>query len=95
MLQQNVRFEAIRSGDRHAQREGPHGETAGLVETLPAETRDMEPQRKTLFIIIVVLTLTRIIKSVVTGQAPVALELRNTLEGKTQTTQSGTRIYHS
>ena len=32
---------------------------------------------------VVVLTLTRIIKSVVTGQAPVTLELRNTL-GKKQ-----------
>ena len=29
--------------------------------------------------VVVVLTLTRIIKSVVTGQAPVTLELRNTL----------------
>ena len=33
-------------------------------------------------VVVVVLTLTRIIKSVVTGQAPVTLELRNTL-GKT------------
>ena len=31
-------------------------------------------------IVVVVLTLTRIIKSVVTGQAPVTLELRNTPE---------------
>ena len=46
-------------------------------------------------VVVVVLTLTRIIKSVVTGQAPVTLELRNTPEGKTQTTQGGTRIYHS
>ena len=30
-------------------------------------------------VVFVVLTLTRIIKSVVTGQAPVTLELRNTL----------------
>ena len=29
-------------------------------------------------VVVVVLTLTRIIKSVVTGQAPVTLELRNT-----------------
>ena len=36
---------------------------------------------------VVVLTLTRIIKSVVTGQALVTLELRNTLGEKTQTTQ--------
>ena len=33
-------------------------------------------------VVVVVLTLTRIIKSVVTGQAPVTLELRNT-PGKT------------
>ena len=47
-------------------------------------------------VVVVVLTLTRIIKSVVTGQAPVTLELRNT-PGKTHThtTQGGTRIYHS
>ena len=44
--------------------------------------------------VVVVLTLTRIIKSVVTGQAPVTLELRNP-PGKTHTTQGGTRIYHS
>ena len=43
-------------------------------------------------IVVVFLTLTRIIKSVVTGQAPVTLELRNT-PGKTRTTQGGTRIY--
>ena len=34
-------------------------------------------------VVVVVLTLTRIIKSVVTGQAPVTLELRNTLGEKT------------
>ena len=47
-------------------------------------------------VVVVVLTLTRIIKSVVTGQAPVTLELRNT-PGKTHTqpNQGGTRIYHS
>ena len=33
--------------------------------------------------VVVVLTLTRILKSVVTGQAPVTLELRNNPEGKT------------
>ena len=44
-------------------------------------------------IVVVVLTLTCVIKSVVTGQAPVTLELRNT-PGKTQT-QGGTRLYHS
>ena len=37
--------------------------------------------------VVVVLTLTRIIKSVVTGQAPVTLELRNT-RGKKQTIQT-------
>ena len=45
--------------------------------------------------VVVVLTLTRIIKSVVTGQAPVTLELRNTPGKHTHTTQGGTRIYHS
>ena len=44
--------------------------------------------------ILVVLTLTRIIKSVVTGQAPVTLKLRNTPGNKTQT-KGGTRIYHN
>ena len=38
-------------------------------------------------VVVVVLTLTRIIKSVDTGQAPVTLELRNI--------PGGTRIYHS
>ena len=33
-------------------------------------------------VVVVVFTLTRIIKSVVTGQAPVTLELRNTLGKK-------------
>ena len=37
------------------------------------------------------LTLTHMIKSVVTGQAPVTLELRYT-PGKTHSTQGGTRI---
>ena len=36
------------------------------------------------YVVVVVLTLTRIIKSVVTGQAPVTLELRST-PGKTHT----------
>ena len=44
------------------------------------------------YVVVVVLTLTRIIKSVVTRQAPVTLELRNT-PGKTHTTQGGTRVY--
>ena len=46
-------------------------------------------------VVVVVLTLTRIIKSVVTGQAPVTLELRNTPGKNTHTTQGGIRIYHS
>ena len=46
-------------------------------------------------VVVVVLTLTRIIKSVVTGQAPVTLELRNTLGKKHEQTKGGTRIYHS
>ena len=46
-------------------------------------------------VVVVVLTLTRIIKSGVTGQVPVTLELRNTPAGKTLTTQGGTRIYIS
>ena len=45
-------------------------------------------------VVVVVLTLTRILKPVVTGQAPVSLELRNT-QGRSHTTQGGTRIYHS
>ena len=42
--------------------------------------------------IVVVLTLTRIIKSVVTGQAPVTLELRNTLGKNTHNPRWYTRI---
>ena len=46
-------------------------------------------------IVVVILTLTRIIKSVVIGQAPVTLELRNT-PGKTHTQpKGGTCIYNS
>ena len=33
-------------------------------------------------VVVVVITITRIVKSVVTGQAPVTLELRNTLGKK-------------
>ena len=50
-------------------------------------------QSRVVVVVVVVLTLTRIIKSVVTGQAPVTLEL-NTL-GITQTTQDDTRMNHS
>ena len=38
-----------------------------------------------IYVVAVVLTLTRIIKSVVTGQAPVTLELRNTPTQRKQT----------
>ena len=43
---------------------------------------------------VVVLTLTRIIKSVVTGQDPVTLELRNIQRKNINKTKGGTRIYH-
>ena len=46
-------------------------------------------------VIVVVLTLTRIIKSVVTGQAPVTPKLSNTPEKEHKQTKGGTRIYHS
>ena len=45
-----------------------------------------------MIVIVVVLTLTRIIKSVVTGQAPVTLELRNT-PGKN--THNPTKVVHA
>ena len=44
--------------------------------------------------VVAVLTLSRIIKSVVTGQAPVTLELRNTPEKKHKQTKGGTRIVY-
>ena len=44
-----------------------------------------------ILLVVVVLTLTHVIKSVVTGQAPVTLELRSTQH---KTTHGGTRIYH-
>ena len=43
-------------------------------------------------VVVVVLTLTRIIKSVVTGQAPVTLELRNTLRKNTNNPRWHTHI---
>ena len=45
--------------------------------------------------VVVVLTLTRIIKSVVTGPAPVTLELRNTPGKEHKQTKGGARMYHS
>ena len=45
--------------------------------------------------VVAVLTLTGIIKSVVTGQAPVTLELRNTPGKKHIQTKGGTLVYHS
>ena len=51
----------------------------------------------TVVVVVVVLTLTRIIKSAVTGQAPVTPELRNTPGEKHIQTESGTptSLYHS
>ena len=47
-------------------------------------------------VVVVVLTLIHMIKSVVTGQAPVTLEWRNTPGKKnTNKTESGTRIHNS
>ena len=43
-------------------------------------------------VVVVFLTLTRIMKSVVTGQAPVTLELRNTPGKNHKKIKSGTRI---
>ena len=45
-----------------------------------------------LLLVVVILTLTRIIKSLVAGHAPVSLELRNT-PGKKHKAKSGTRAY--
>ena len=59
--------------------------------TLVGVSRD-EIHLLLLMMILVVLTLTRIIKSVVSGQAPVTLELRNTPEKKHKQTKGGTRI---
>ena len=50
-----------------------------LAQLLPSQSRCQRSYSRP----IVVLTLTRIIKSVVTGQAPVTLELRNTLRKNT------------
>ena len=51
---------------------------------------------KYIVVVVVVLTLTRIIKSVVTGQAPVTLELRNTPGKNTHNPRwYSTRINHS
>ena len=52
-------------------------------------------KRMTRHIGVVVRTLTRTIKSMVTGQAPVTLEWKNTPGKKYKQTKSGTRIYHS
>ena len=46
-------------------------------------------------VVVAVLTLTRIIKSVVTGQAPVSLEWRSIPGKKHKQAKRGTRIYHS
>ena len=47
-----------------------------------------------LYHVVVVLTLTRTINSVLTGQAPVTLELRNTPGNRHTQTKGGTRIHH-
>ena len=52
-------------------------------------------ERGTTTVVVVVLTFTRIIKSVVTGQAPVTLELRNTPGKKHTQTKGGTRIVYT
>ena len=49
---------------------------------------------KTALHVVVVLTLSRMIKSVETGQAPVTLELRNTRGKKHKQTEGGTRMCH-
>ena len=46
-------------------------------------------------LVVVVLTLTRLLTSVVTGQAPVTLEWRNIAGNKHEQTKGDTRIYHS
>ena len=48
----------------------------------------------TLVVVVVVLTLTRIIKPVVAEQAPISLELRNTPGTKHKQTKGGIRMYH-
>ena len=48
------------------------------VEVNSGSEWGMRTYRGVVVVVVVVLTLTRIIKSVVTGQAPVTLELRNT-----------------
>ena len=59
--------------------------TSGHVATTKGYQTSIN-QENAHVVVVVVLTLTRIIKSVVTGQAPVTLELRNTpARGKTQT----------
>ena len=45
-------------------------------------------------VVVIVLTLTRTFKSVVTGQTAVTLELKNT-PGENTHNPGGTRIYHS
>ena len=50
--------------------------------------------RDVVVVVVAVLKLPRIINSVVTGQVPVTLELRNT-PGKDKQTEGGEHIYHS
>ena len=66
---------------------------SGALVVLIDVTRAVETSGTTTAVVCV-LTLTRIIKSVVTGQAPVTLEWRNTPGKKYKQTKSGTRILH-
>ena len=81
-------------------------ETVSCLVCLPGYTmsirppaQDQLPLQRTRIVSysvnVVVLILTRIIKSVVTEQAPVTVELRNTPRKKHKQTAGGTRMYHS
>ena len=73
----------------HTTRMKIRGSVVSLCFIFPHPSEDEEKKKNA------VLTLTRIIKSVVTGQALVTLELRNTPGNKHIQTKGGTRIYHS
>ena len=65
------------------------------TKTFGCTTRKSVQRIVHVVVVVVVLTLTRIIQSVVTGQAPVTLELRNKYPREKTQTRGGTRIYHS
>ena len=73
---------------------GPLGKRCNRRPRLPGHRRGRVVVALKLFFfaVVVVLTLTRIIKSVVTGQAPVTLELRNTLGKNTDNPRWCTHI---